>query len=107
MGGKSLPCESITRNIWSWAIDQGNWLSAAHVPGTSNVSADELSRNFEADTEWALSNDVFAKLCSLFGVPDVDLLASRLNHKVPKYVSWKPDPLASFVDAFSLNWREF
>ena len=78
-----------------------------HIPGTSNVSADDLSRNFKADTEWALSNDVFARLCSLFGVPDIDLFASRLNHKVPKYASWKPDPLASFVDAFSLNWRAF
>ena len=29
------------------------------APGTSNVSADDLSRNFKADTEWALSKDVF------------------------------------------------
>ena len=71
----------------------------ALIPGASNVSADDLSRNFKADTEWALRNDVFVRLCSLFGVPDIDLFASRLNHKVPKYASWKPDPLASFVDA--------
>ena len=48
-----------------------------------------------------------SRLCSLWGMPDIDLFASRLNHKVPKYASWKPDPLASFVDAFTLNWREF
>ena len=48
-----------------------------------------------------------SRLCSLCGVPNIDLFASRLNHKVPKYASWKPDPLASFVDAFTLNWREF
>ena len=107
MGGKSLPCDSITGNIWSWAIDRGNWLSAAHIPGASNVSAEDLSRNFKAGTEWALSNDVFVRLCSLFGVPDIDLFASRLNHKVPKYASWKPGPIASFVDAFTLNWSEF
>ena len=51
MRGKYLHCDSITRNIWSWAIDQGNWLSAAHIPGTSNGCADNLSRNFQADTE--------------------------------------------------------
>ena len=85
-GGKSLPCDSITRNIWSWAIDQGNWLSAAHIPGTSNVSADDLSRNFKADTEWALSAQRrHSRLCSLWGVPDID----------PKYASWKPDPSLS------------
>ena len=48
-----------------------------------------------------------SRLCSLCGVPDIDLFASRLNHKVPRYASWKPDPLASFVDAFTLNWCEF
>ena len=31
MGGKSLPCDSITRNIWSWAIDRGNWLCGAYT----------------------------------------------------------------------------
>ena len=56
---KFLPSDSITGTIWSWAINRGNWLPAAHIPGTSNVSADDLSRNFKADTEWALSNDVF------------------------------------------------
>ena len=39
-------------------------------------------------------------------MPDINLFASRLNHKVSKYASRKPDPLASFVDAFTLNWRE-
>ena len=56
---KYLPSDSITGTIWSSAINRGNWLPAAHIPGTSNVSADDLSRNFKADTEWALSNDVF------------------------------------------------
>ena len=46
MEGKSLPSDSITGTIWSWAIDRRNWLSAGHITGTSNVSADDLSRNF-------------------------------------------------------------
>ena len=46
MEGKSLPSDSITGTFWSWAIDQRNWLSAGHITGTSNVSADDLSRNF-------------------------------------------------------------
>ena len=32
---KSLPSDSITGTI-----NRGNWLPAAHIPGTSNVSAD-------------------------------------------------------------------
>ena len=59
MKGKSLLSDSITGIIWSWALDRANWLTTAHIPGTSNVSADDLSRNFKADTEWALSYDIF------------------------------------------------
>ena len=40
-------------------------------------------------------------------MPDIALFASRLNHKASKHGSWKPHPLASIVDAFTLNWREF
>ena len=36
-------------------------------------------------------------------VPDNDLFASRLYHKVPKYASWKLDPLASFVELLLLG----
>ena len=77
------------------------------IPGASNVSAGNLSRDVKADTEWELSNDVLVRLCSLFGVPDNDLFASRLYHKVPRYASWKLDPLASFLDAFTFRVRSF
>ena len=36
--------------------------------------------------------------------PQVDLFASRLNAQTQKFVSWKPDPLAWKVDAFSIRW---
>ena len=45
-------------------------------------------------------SDIF----SLFGKPDLDLFASRLNHQLPRYVSWIPDPNAVGVDAFTLDW---
>ena len=35
--------------------------------------------------------------------PNIDLFASRLNNQFPQYVSFKPDPSAVAVDAFSLN----
>ena len=35
----------------------------------------------------------------------MDLFASRLNHVVPKFVSFKPEPCAWATDAFSLNWH--
>ena len=41
-----------------------------------------------------------------YGMPSIDLFASRINRKVPRYVSWRPDPGAQFVDAFSFSWSQ-
>ena len=44
---------------------------------------------------------------SQFSDIDVDLFASRLNFKLPQYVSFRPDPSAMAIDAFSLQWSHF
>ena len=36
------------------------------------------------------------------GKPQIDLLASRANKKLPKYMFWKPDPGSVATDAFSV-----
>ena len=33
-GCRSLECNSLTKEIWDWAIDRNIWLSAAHIPGS-------------------------------------------------------------------------
>ena len=38
---------------------------------------------------------------------DVDLFASRVNAQLKSYVSWRPDPDAMAVDAFTLDWSKF
>ena len=90
MGGcKSTECNSITKDIWDWARKRNIWLSAAHIPGSSNVDADQLSRNFNLNLEWMLSKPIFQRIVSLFGKPDIDLFASRLNAQVETFVSWR------------------
>ena len=37
--------------------------------------------------------------------PVVDLFASAINKQMPQYVSWKPDPLAWAIDAFTISWK--
>ena len=66
--------------------------------------ADKRSRIFKDNTEWMLNPQIFKNIVSRYGVPDIDLFASRLNHQLPKYVSWEHDPGAVAVDAFSLHW---
>lgn len=39
--------------------------------------------------------------------PQIDTFASRLTYKVCTHVSWKPDPLACAVDAFTLNLAKY
>jgi len=51
-----------------------------------------------------LDIDIFAKITKLFFVPNIDLFASRLNKQKDGYISWKPDPDAFAVDAFTLSW---
>ena len=36
----------------------------------------------------------------------IDLIAMRLNNKLPRFVSPVPDPLATAVDALSLPWED-
>lgn len=103
MGGKSHLLHELTRKIWLWCIVRNIWLTVNHVPGAKNVIADELSRQLSMDTEWSLDYHVFHEICSKFGKPNVDLFASRLNNKLPKYVSFLPDPTACAIDAFNMN----
>ena len=38
---------------------------------------------------------------------NLDCFASRINCQLWSYVSFKPDPYAKFVDAFSINWSKY
>ena len=105
-GSRSKECNSLARQIWLWCIDNKIWVSATHMPGSKNVEADHESRVFHDNTEWALSPAVFQRLCEILFIPQVDLFASRLNHKVPSYVAWRPDPKAVTIDAFAISWTE-
>lgn len=50
---------------------------------------------------------VFKELCELFGTPEIDLFASRLNAKLSVYCSFQADPFSTYVDAFSIDWGRF
>ena len=47
------------------------------------------------------------ELCELFGTPEIDLFASRLNAKLSVYCSFQADPFSTYVDAFSIDWGRF
>ena len=106
MGGtKSLDCNEAAKNIWKWCMCRNIWISAAHLPGKLNTEADHMSRQFNDRTEWMLNKHMFQQITHHFGHPDIDLFASRLNKQVDRYVSWRCEPEAEAVDAFSIDWK--
>ena len=55
--------------------------------------------------EWKLHPVVFRWLSQSYCIQSMDLFASRLNYQIPNYAFWKPDPGATAIDAFFLNWE--
>ena len=106
-GSKSEKCNDMARRIWQWCIDRHIYVSAEHIPGVLNKTADEESRNRNNSGEWSISQDIFELIVIHFKVtPSIDLFASRINFKVPKFVAWVPDPMASFINVFFHKFPE-
>ena len=64
-----------------------------------------LSRSNQVkSTEWSLHLQVFKQICHMWFTPHVDLFATRLNHKLPLYMSPVPDQNAWGIDALNINW---
>ncbi|XP_031344364.1 uncharacterized protein LOC116171583 isoform X1 [Photinus pyralis] len=97
----------IARLIWGWCEERNIYIFASYISSSENFFADKASRQEHQETEWSLENSAFQKVLKRFGVPDIDLFASRLNRKCKTFVSWKRDPEAFRVDAFTLNWSVF
>lgn len=95
----------ITREIWQWCEERRITLFASYINTRDNCEADELSRKHFADTEWELCAEAYQTICNRFGSAVIDLFASRCNAKCPTYVSWKNDPDAWAVDAFTVSWK--
>lgn len=98
-------CNDLAKQLWEWCIARNIWASAAHIPGKENFVADFESRHNQRQSEWMLDKSQLTHaLKDLNYFPIIDLFASRLNHQFDNYVSYRPDPQASSIDAFTLLW---
>ncbi|KAJ8983153.1 hypothetical protein NQ317_016252 [Molorchus minor] len=79
-------------------------LYATYIASKESTVADEQSRMLYIDSECSLNNNIYLKTASVFGKPDIDLFASRLNNKCDDYVSWMQDQGAVKSDAFAMMW---
>ena len=106
-GMRSGPLCALLWRILTWCTNHQVTLKARHIPGHLNVIADKLSRLGQTiQTEWSLLPEVFQRLCRKWHRPQIDLFATRFNHKLPQFVSPVPDSLAVAVDALTLTWDD-
>ena len=106
-GGTRSP--DLCLEVWeilNWCFQNKIQLLVKHVPGKFNTLADRLSRvNKPISTEWCLNQEVANAVLHMTQFPNIDLFATRLNHRLPLYVSPIPDQKALSIDALSMNWN--
>ena len=105
MGGTKNPrMLKLAKEIWQYLMSKKITLTVEYIPSELNVVADWESRNWKDSSEWKLNAGCFQKICKAFGMPDIDLFASRTSHQLPAYMSWKPDPGCMAVNALQQTW---
>ena len=102
-GGTDSMCNKLTIKVWEIRIQHLSHSFAAHIPGKHTVIADLTCRKFQDSVEWTISTDIFDRLYSIFGIPDIDLFAFRLNKQFEHYASWLPDPDSCIIDEMSVT----
>ena len=71
-----------------------------------NILADRFSRILKPKTtEWSLKQSIANAISQMTEIPNIDLFATMLNHKLPLYVSPIPDKYALAIDALTMNWN--
>ena len=104
-GTHSQNLSNLAIELWNYALNRNLIISAIHTPGKLNVLADHKSRILNDSIEWMLNPRIFRGVVARLGRPDIDLFASRVNHQIPEFVSWRPEPNAVATDAFNLTWN--
>ena len=77
---------------------------ANHPEGCLNTIADRESRAKPDSSDWHLNQQSFQMLMRDLGQCTIDLFASRTNHQLPRFYSYKPDPEAEAIDALIQPW---
>ena len=106
-GTHSTRLNALAALLWKWCRREGIFPIASHIPGQDNLITDFLSRGRVLPSEWTLHPMVMDQIVRTLGPLQVDLFASALNARLPRYCSRVQDPAAWRIDAFSFQWKGF
>ena len=84
-------------------------INPIRVSSEENLLADSASRHKKVP-DWSLNQATADKMFSLWGRPDVDLMASDISRKAPFFYSWsRNDKQALALDALApdLDWTRW
>ncbi|XP_077111651.1 uncharacterized protein LOC143767303 [Ranitomeya variabilis] len=100
---KSLMC--VADRLFHLAEQHLLSLTALHIRGAENTTADFLSRNTLRQGEWSLNGSIFNLIVERWGQPEVDLFATKENRKVAQFCSLNPRENPLSVDALLIDWN--
>ena len=105
MGGtKSPQLISQVKELWAWCLQRHITVTAQHLPGLDNVTADFLFRHFVDRNNWMLDPSVFQCLDKIWGPLEVDMFATRFSTQVHSFFGCRPDPEAEATNALVQSW---
>ena len=61
----------LAKEIWSWCAQRNIWLTAVHIPGVENVTADKQSRQSHSQLERTLDRTIFRDCLNVVNVIDL------------------------------------
>ena len=81
-------------------------ITVEHMPSALKYQADSWSVNHLRDSSnWKLDPRIFLQTLKIRRTPQTDTFALHLNHQLPKYMSWHPDPRNCAVDFLQHSWK--
>ncbi|XP_069587298.1 UDP-N-acetylglucosamine transporter TMEM241 isoform X2 [Ranitomeya imitator] len=80
-------------------------LTALHIRGIENTKADFLSRHMLRQGEWTLNPQIFKNIVDMWGLPQIDLFATRNNRQVRAFASLNVADKPDLIDSLQYPWN--
>ena len=77
----------------------------AHTGQVQHFSRPDVSSRQTDLHRVVLESEIANSIFQIMDFPSIDLVATRLNHRLPFYVSPIPDQKALSIDALSMDWN--